>query len=248
MNTRRRPSGGGSSPSSRHRDARGIVEIQLRLREDVARLDEARPVVFGQLARTQLRAADQRLGGRARGPESCSFDISSEKNATRLPQVIETCRAMLSAKLVLPMPGRAPTMMRSERFRPVIVLSSSRMPVGMPRYRSLSGEFSRSSRSNVSKRISLRRCRPVMLFAAPDVENALLGRVEQERARSCPQRVVRNNRAPPGSACARRICRGRSRSIPRRSKCSARAARAASGTPCRSPRRTYPPRAAARAA
>ena len=91
---------------------------------------------------------------------SCSLLISSEKNATRLPAVMAAWRAMFSAKLVLPMPGRAPMMTRSERFRPVIVLSSSRIPVGMPRYRSLSGEFKRSRRSNVSNSTSFRRSRP----------------------------------------------------------------------------------------
>ena len=47
--------------------------------------------------------------------------------------------AMFSAKLVLPIPGRAARMMRSPRPRPVRTVSSSRKPVGMPLYLSASG-------------------------------------------------------------------------------------------------------------
>ena len=92
---------------------------------------------------------------------SCSDDISSEKKATRRLHLTDTCLAIFSAKLVLPIPGRAANKIRSERFRPVITLSNKPIPVGIPRYRSASSELSISRRSKVSNRTSLSRCRPL---------------------------------------------------------------------------------------
>ena len=66
---------------------------------------------------------------------SCSFDISNEKKITFLP-VIETLRAILSAKLVLPIAGRAPIRRRSERLRPDVISSILEKPMGMPLYSS----------------------------------------------------------------------------------------------------------------
>ena len=62
---------------------------------------------------------------------NCSFDISKEKKTTFLP-VIPTLRAMLSAKLVLPIAGRAPIKIRSERLSPEIISSIFENPVGIP--------------------------------------------------------------------------------------------------------------------
>ena len=60
---------------------------------------------------------------------SCSLVISSEKKSTlRLP-IAATFLAMFSAKEVLPIAGLAPTIIRSERLRPVSTLSRSLKPV-----------------------------------------------------------------------------------------------------------------------
>ncbi len=95
---------------------------------------------------------------------SCSLLISSEKKATRFPAVTAACRAIFKAKLVLPMPGRAPRRIKSVRFRPVMVSSSSLNPVGTPRYLSASGELRRSSLSYSSKMISSTFWRPCIFF------------------------------------------------------------------------------------
>ena len=64
---------------------------------------------------------------------SCSFDISSEKNATVFCGFFfATFSATFSAMEVLPMPGRAASSTRSERFRPLMNLSRSRRPVDRP--------------------------------------------------------------------------------------------------------------------
>ena len=63
---------------------------------------------------------------------SCSRLISSEKKATVLPLALPTARAMFSAILVLPMPGRAATMARSPGLRPSMALSRSVSPVLRP--------------------------------------------------------------------------------------------------------------------
>ena len=63
---------------------------------------------------------------------SCSRDIASEKIATFLCCVIATLSAMLSAILVLPMPGRAAMMTSSDLFRPRIRSSRSGRPVDNP--------------------------------------------------------------------------------------------------------------------
>ena len=59
--------------------------------------------------------------------------------ATGMCCFMATRVAMFSAKLDLPMPGRAARMIRSPRPRPVRTVSSRRNPVGMPLYLSASG-------------------------------------------------------------------------------------------------------------
>ena len=56
-------------------------------------------------------------------------DISKEKKATFLLKVRAALRAMESTKDVLPIPGRAAMMIRSERCQPPIFSSMARMPV-----------------------------------------------------------------------------------------------------------------------
>ena len=63
---------------------------------------------------------------------SCSRLISSENTATVLPLVLPTLRAILSAMLVLPMPGRAATRAKSPPLRPSMVRSRSGRPVEIP--------------------------------------------------------------------------------------------------------------------
>ena len=100
----------------------------------------------------------------SRREASCSRPISRDKKAPRRLAVTATWRAMFSPKLVLPTPGRAASTIKSERFRPVMVLSSSLMPVGRPLYLSRSAELSLSSLSKVSSRISRTGCRPSSLL------------------------------------------------------------------------------------
>ncbi len=57
---------------------------------------------------------------------------------------IATCWATLSAKLVLPMPGRPAMMIRLPRFRPCVMRSKSMKPLGTP----VSMEPGRSSSSS----------------------------------------------------------------------------------------------------
>ena len=63
---------------------------------------------------------------------SCSRDISSEKMATVLPEVLAADSATFSAILVLPMPGRAASSSKSDLFRPLILLSTAESPVDRP--------------------------------------------------------------------------------------------------------------------
>ena len=63
---------------------------------------------------------------------SCSFDISRLKKPTVMFVFVPTCCAMLSTRLVLPIDGRAATMMRSDGWSPASISSSSRKPVGTP--------------------------------------------------------------------------------------------------------------------
>ena len=62
---------------------------------------------------------------------SCSFDISRLKKPT-VPLPLATCCAMFSTRLVLPIDGRAATMIRSPRWNPRVILSISVKPVAMP--------------------------------------------------------------------------------------------------------------------
>ena len=70
---------------------------------------------------------------------SCSRDISRENTATVFFALFATFSATFRAKEVLPMPGRAASRMRSDLFRPVILLSTADRPVDNPgRWSSLS--------------------------------------------------------------------------------------------------------------
>ena len=62
---------------------------------------------------------------------SCSRGISREKKAT-VPPCRATCVATFRTNAVLPMAGRAATMMRSEGWRPRVTLSSVARPVESP--------------------------------------------------------------------------------------------------------------------
>ncbi len=63
---------------------------------------------------------------------SCSRLISSENTATFFFSVMPTWRAIFSAILVLPMPGRAAMRISSDLLRPSVLLSRSGRPVGRP--------------------------------------------------------------------------------------------------------------------
>ena len=70
---------------------------------------------------------------------SCSLDISSENTATSLLECLATFVAIFSANEVLPIPGRAASIIRSDLLRPVVIVSRRVYPVFAPRYFSLSG-------------------------------------------------------------------------------------------------------------
>ena len=59
---------------------------------------------------------------------SSLFDISSEKNAIGSPASRAAATAMFSANDVLPMPGRAATMMKFPGWNPVVIASMSAKP------------------------------------------------------------------------------------------------------------------------
>ena len=59
-----------------------------------------------------------------------AFDISSENSATGFCSVTATCSAMLSARLVLPIDGRAARITRFDCCSPEVSRSSSPKPVG----------------------------------------------------------------------------------------------------------------------
>ena len=61
-----------------------------------------------------------------------SRDISIEKMATGRPSRMATCEATLSASEVLPMPGRAARISRLEGWKPAVIRSRSRKPLGTP--------------------------------------------------------------------------------------------------------------------
>ena len=76
----------------------------------------------------------------------CSLLISRENIAT-LRFLRATFTAILRAKLVLPMPGRAAISIRSDLLSPPIFLSTALYPVFIPRNFSLSGPASLFMRS-----------------------------------------------------------------------------------------------------
>ena len=73
-----------------------------------------------------------------------ALDISSENSATGFCNVTATCSAMLSARLVLPIEGRAARITRFDFCRPEVWRSSSPKPVGRP-VTPLPSPFSNSS-------------------------------------------------------------------------------------------------------
>ncbi len=63
---------------------------------------------------------------------SCSAPISRLKIATFSSVLVATFCATFSAKAVLPTEGRAATIIKSLRWKPAVILSKSRNPVGTP--------------------------------------------------------------------------------------------------------------------
>ena len=63
---------------------------------------------------------------------NCTEDISNEKNATGMLLFTATLRAMVNVKAVLPIPGRAATITKSEGCQPDVNLSSLSKPEGIP--------------------------------------------------------------------------------------------------------------------
>ena len=63
---------------------------------------------------------------------NCTFAISSEKKAIGMFWSTAMFFAMLSAKAVLPIAGRAARITRSEFCQPEVILSNSWKPLAMP--------------------------------------------------------------------------------------------------------------------
>ncbi len=84
---------------------------------------------------------------------SSTSDISSEKKATGLLRLTATFSAMLATRALLPIAGRAATMIRLPGWKPPVIASMSRKPDGVPVI-SISPVESFSSRSTSSWRIS----------------------------------------------------------------------------------------------
>lgn len=63
---------------------------------------------------------------------SCTEDISSEKNATPCSWSTAMLRAIESTKAVLPIEGRAATMIRSDSCQPSVTRSRAMKPDGTP--------------------------------------------------------------------------------------------------------------------
>ena len=63
---------------------------------------------------------------------SCTEDISKEKKATGILLFTATLRAIVSVKAVLPIPGRAATITKSDGCQPEVSLSSLSKPEGIP--------------------------------------------------------------------------------------------------------------------
>ena len=73
-----------------------------------------------------------RPSAESRRVTSCSRLISRENMATVLPELLPMLRAMFSAMLVLPIPGRAAMSAKSPGFRPSMARSRSGRPVARP--------------------------------------------------------------------------------------------------------------------
>ena len=109
-----------------------------------------------------------------------ALDISSENSATGFCSVTATCSAMLSARLVLPIDGRAARITRFDFCRPDVSRSSSPKPVGRP-VTPLPSPFSNSMREPVEGLVErLLDEREVLAGAVlRDLVDLLLGHVEQ---------------------------------------------------------------------
>ena len=99
------------------RAVRVVVDEQLRVAEPTDRVRDPRPVssrslpVHRRLASTLPSIARRRF-------VSSSVPISIEKNTTGRPVWVATLRAIPSARLVLPMPGRAARITRFDGWSP----------------------------------------------------------------------------------------------------------------------------------
>ena len=70
---------------------------------------------------------------------SSTSDISSEKKATGMSCFTATFSAMLATSALLPIAGRAATMIRLPGWKPPVIASMSRKPEGVPVISSLAG-------------------------------------------------------------------------------------------------------------
>ena len=110
---------------------------------------------------------------------SCSLDISRLNTPTVISVFVPTCCAMLSARLVFPIDGRAAMMIRSEGWSPDVISSRSVKPVGTP----VISSFRACSFSMVS-RLDLRevpqRDEAVAHLVIGNGEDRVLGLIEDD--------------------------------------------------------------------
>ncbi len=125
------------------------------------------------------RCASIRASAVSMRRNSCSFDISRLNMPTVMSVLVPTCCAMFSTRLVLPIDGRAATMMRSDGCRPEVISSRSVKPVGTPVTSSLRAcSFSMVSRLRL--RQLLERDEPVADLVVGDREDGVLGLIEDD--------------------------------------------------------------------
>ena len=179
---------------------------------------------------------------------SSSFDISSENSATGCRSCTATCSAMFSARLVLPIDGRAARMTRFDRCSPAVMRSRSRNPVPMPVTPSgaLAGGQLGDAHERVGEQLADRG--EVLAVSVPrEVVHDLLGLVDEILdLAGAVVAELRDLPAGPDQAAQRRVGAHDLGVAPRRSRPPAATRRARRPASCRRPPRACPASAAGR--
>ena len=175
----------------------GVSSIQIgaELRMPAARARRGKSSSRSMPLRS--RCASMRASDVSMRCTSDSLLISSEKNATGTLFSIAACCAMLSMNAVFPIDGRAATMTRSDGWKPDVISSRSLKPLATPVI-VLPPRWSASMRSIVGQSSSLMRVKPSVRPLLADLEDLLLGFVEQLVGRLPPlERLGDDRRSRP---------------------------------------------------